>query len=434
MTRFFIFNRYYSFRTSIFVEENIPTMRKVFLLLSVIGVYAVQAQDLETQPLNTDAQLMKLLEQYRNEINQLKHDKESLQQTIKLHEDLINSIQSNNNYTTNTKWNTITNNLTYGMESYRQLNDKIQMLKTVSKTATYVSYTNSLSGISNNPLGFSFEEKILSSYKNNFNDKKKTPKFAQIIQSITSSPLVQLVPIASQASTITSSVLNILYTNETTNSKSSELESIQKFEKELSKYLKYFNDMNVQNQQLNTNNEQYVKSLEEIQLDMVKDLMLIRQQFGLQVRERNVKTESIDAYLNYLLNDLTSEYVNQYISSLKSKHKNNYDKLLQSEPSILSINNNLDDLEDYAHRFKNTYDFYTSFNKSYVSNLTKVVNDAKADAIIEAKNNKTADQIHQEVINKLNAISDDYLKQLDEAIKVNQLNNSINKINYIKFL
>ena len=409
-------------------------MKKVFLLLSVLNFYFVQAQDLDENQVHAETQMMKLLEQYRTEINQLKNDKESLQQTIKLHEDLINSIQSNNNYTTTTKWNTITNNLTYGMESYRQLNDKIQMLKTVSKTATYVSYTNSLSGISNNPLGFSFEEKILSSYKNNFTDKKKTPKFAQIIQSITSSPLVQLVPIASQASTITSSVLNILYTNETANSKSSELESIQKFEKELSKYLKYFNEMNLQNQQLNTNNEQYVKSLEEIQLDMVKDLTVIRQQFGLVVRERNVKTESIDGYLNYLLNDLTSEYVTQYINTLKAKHKNNYDKVLQNESSILAINNNLDDLENYAHRFKNTYDFYNSFNKSYVVNLTKVVNDAKSNNIIEAKNNKSADQIHQEVINKLNAISDDYLKQLDEAIKVNQLNNSINKINYIKFL
>ena len=409
-------------------------MKKVFLLLSVLNFYFVQAQDLDENQVNAETQMMKLLEQYRTEINQLKNDKESLQQTIKLHEDLINSIQSNNNYTTTTKWNTITNNLTYGMESYRQLNDKIQMLKTVSKTATYVSYTNSLSGISNNPLGFSFEEKILSSYKNNFTDKKKTPKFAQIIQSITSSPLVQLVPIASQASTITSSVLNILYTNETANSKSSELESIQKFEKELSKYLKYFNEMNLQNQQLNTNNEQYVKSLEEIQLDMVKDLTVIRQQFGLVVRERNLKTESIDGYLNYLLNDLTSEYVTQYINTLKAKHKNNYDKVLQNESSILAINNNLDDLENYAHRFKNTYDFYNSFNKSYVVNLTRVVNDAKSNNIIEAKNNKSADQIHQEVINKLNAISDDYLKQLDEAIKVNQLNNSINKINYIKFL
>ena len=409
-------------------------MKKVFLLLSVLNFYFAQAQDLDENQVHAENQMMKLLEQYRTEINQLKNDKESLQQTIKLHEDLINSIQSNNNYTTTTKWNTITNNLTYGMESYRQLNDKIQMLKTVSKTATYVSYTNSLSGISNNPLGFSFEEKILSSYKNNFTDKKKTPKFAQIIQSITSSPLVQLVPIASQASTITSSVLNILYTNETANSKSSELESIQKFEKELSEYLKYFNEMNLQNQQLNTNNEQYVKSLEEIQLDMVKDLTVIRQQFGLVVRERNLKTESIDGYLNYLLNDLTSEYVNQYINTLKAKHKNNYDKVLQNESSILAINNNLDDLENYAHRFKNTYDFYNSFNKSYVVNLTKVVNDAKSNNIIEAKNNKSADQIHQEVINKLNAISDDYLKQLDEAIKVNQLNNSINKINYIKFL
>lgn len=412
-------------------------MKKYVFLLGLLTTNLVFAQDENNNQESIDH--LKLLADYKAELEKLKSDKESLQKTIKLHEELINSIQNNNAYTTNTKWNTIVGNVTNGVESYRLLNDKIQLLKTVSKTASYISFTNSLSGISDNPLGFSFEEKMLNSYKSNFTDKKKQSKFTQIIQSITTSPLVQLVPIASQASTITNSVLNILYTNEA-NNKESELENIKKFENEISKYLKYFNEMSAQNQELNTNNVIYVKGLESLQQDIIKDVIVIREKFGLKVRDRKIDTndvtnsETVDAYLNYLLDDLNKEFIQSYLSKLKSNYSNNIDKLLQNENSILTLNNNLDKLEDHAAKFKSTYEFYTSFNKSYVVNLTKIINFAKTNNIIENKGNKSAEQIHQEVIQNLNVISNDNLKQLDVTIKLHQLENTMNKVNYIKFL
>lgn len=405
-------------------------MKNRFLLLSFLCANFALAQEEIT--LQTEDQTSKLLDQYRLEINQLKNDKESLQQTIKLHEELLNSLQKNNNYNNSTKWTTIKNNIINGVESYRHLNDKIQILKTVSKTATYVNYTNSLSGITDNPLGFSFKDKIESSYKSNFTDKKKQPKFAKIIEAITTSPLIQLVPIASQASTVTNSVLNILYTNEAT-AKESELANIQKFEKDISKYLKYFNEMSAQNQELGVNNTTYVKGLESIQQDMVKDVVVIRENLGLNVRPRNEKTETIDAYLNYLLEDMNSDFVLAHLTKLSSKHKN-IEILLQSEPSVFTINNNFENLEEYANRFKSTYDFYISFNKSYVANLTKIVNEAKSNNIIEAKDSKSVDKIHQDVIDQLSKISNENLQSLENTIKINQLENSVNKINYIKFL
>lgn len=405
-------------------------MKNRFLLLSFLCANFVLAQE-ETIP-HVEDQTIKLLDQYRLEINQLKNDKESLQQTIKLHEELLNSLQKNNNYNNSTKWTTIKNNITNGVESYRHLNDKIQILKTVSKTASYVNYTNSLSGITDNPLGFSFKDKIESSYKSNFTDKKKQPKFTKIIEAITTSPLVQLVPIASQASTVTNSVLNILYTNEAS-AKESELANIQKFEKEISKYLKYFNEMSAQNQELSVNNATYVKGLESIQQDMVKDVVIIRENLGLKVRERNEKTENLDAYLNYLLEDLNPDFVAKYLLNLSAKHKN-IEVLLQSEPSVFTINNNFENLDEYATRFKSTYDFYISFNKSYVGNLTKIVNEAKANNIIEAKDNKSVDKIHQDVIDQLSKVSNENLQSLENTIRINQLENSVNKINYIKFL
>ncbi|QTV05581.1 hypothetical protein [Faecalibacter bovis] len=405
-------------------------MKNRFLLLSFLCANFALAQEEIT--LQTEDQTSKLLDQYRLEINQLKNDKESLQHTIKLHEELLNSLQKNNNYNNSTKWTTIKNNIINGVESYRHLNDKIQILKTVSKTATYVNYTNSLSGITDNPLGFSFKDKIESSYKSNFTDKKKQPKFAKIIEAITTSPLIQLVPIASQASTVTNSVLNILYTNEAT-AKESELANIQKFEKDISKYLKYFNEMSAQNQELSVNNTTYVKGLESIQQDMVKDVVVIRENLGLNVRPRNEKTETIDAYLNYLLEDMNSDFVLAHLTKLSSKHKN-IEILLQSEPSVFTINNNFENLEEYANRFKSTYDFYISFNKSYVANLTKIVNEAKSNNIIEAKDSKSVDKIHQDVIDQLSKISNENLQSLENTIKINQLENSVNKINYIKFL
>lgn len=405
-------------------------MKNRFLLLSFLCANFVLAQE-ETIP-HVEDQTIKLLDQYRLEINQLKNDKESLQQTIKLHEELLNSLQKNNNYNNSTKWTTIKNNITNGVESYRHLNDKIQILKTVSKTASYVNYTNSLSGITDNPLGFSFKDKIESSYKSNFTDKKKQPKFTKIIEAITTSPLVQLVPIASQASTVTNSVLNILYTNEAS-AKESELANIQKFEKEISKYLKYFNEMSAQNQELSVNNATYVKGLESIQQDMVKDVVIIRENLGLKVRERNEKTENVDAYLNYLLEDLNPDFVAKHLSNLSAKHKK-IEVLLQSEPSVFTINNNFENLDEYATRFKSTYDFYISFNKSYVGNLTKIVNEAKANNIIEAKDNKSVDKIHQDVIDQLSKVSNENLQSLENTIRINQLENSVNKINYIKFL
>ncbi|RLZ09138.1 hypothetical protein [Faecalibacter macacae] len=405
-------------------------MKNRFLLLSFLCANFVLAQE-ETIP-HVEDQTIKLLDLYRLEINQLKNDKESLQQTIKLHEELLNSLQKNNNYNNSTKWTTIKNNITNGVESYRHLNDKIQILKTVSKTASYVNYTNSLSGITDNPLGFSFKDKIESSYKSNFTDKKKQPKFTKIIEAITTSPLVQLVPIASQASTVTNSVLNILYTNEAS-AKESELANIQKFEKEISKYLKYFNEMSAQNQELSVNNATYVKGLESIQQDMVKDVVIIRENLGLKVRERNEKTENLDAYLNYLLEDLNPDFVAKYLLNLSAKHKN-IEVLLQSEPSVFTINNNFENLDEYATRFKSTYDFYISFNKSYVGNLTKIVNEAKANNIIEAKDNKSVDKIHQDVIDQLSKVSNENLQSLENTIRINQLENSVNKINYIKFL
>lgn len=405
-------------------------MKNRFLLLSFLCANFVLAQE-ETIP-HVEDQTIKLLDQYRLEINQLKNDKESLQQTIKLHEELLNSLQKNNNYNNSTKWTTIKNNITNGVESYRHLNDKIQILKTVSKTASYVNYTNSLSGITDNPLGFSFKDKIESSYKSNFTDKKKQPKFTKIIEAITTSPLVQLVPIASQASTVTNSVLNILYTNEAS-AKESELANIQKFEKEISKYLKYFNEMSAQNQELSVNNATYVKGLESIQQDMVKDVVIIRENLGLKVRERNEKTENLDAYLNYLLEDLNPDFVAKYLLNLSAKHKK-IEVLLQSEHSVFTINNNFENLDEYATRFKSTYDFYISFNKSYVGNLTKIVNEAKANNIIEAKDNKSVDKIHQDVIDQLSKVSNENLQSLENTIRINQLENSVNKINYIKFL
>lgn len=405
-------------------------MKNRLLLLSFLCANFVLAQE-ETVP-QVEDQTSKLLELYRTEINQLKNDKESLQQTIKLHEELLNSLQKNNNYNNSTKWTTIKNNITHGVESYRLLNDKIQILKTVSKTASYVNYTNSLSGITDNPLGFSFKDKIESSYKSNFTDKKKQSKFTKIIEAITTSPLVQLVPIASQASTVTNSVLNILYTNEAS-AKESELANIQKFEKEISKYLKYFNEMSAQNQELSINNAAYVKSLENIQQDMVKDVVIIRENLGLKVRARNEKSESIDAYLNYLLEDMNQDFVSSYLANLSNKHKN-IEVLLQSEPTVFTINNNFENLEEFANRFKTTYDFYTSFNKSYVGNLTKIVNEAKFNNIIEAKDNKSVDKIHQDVVDQLNKISTENLQSLENTIRINQLESSLNKINYIKFL
>lgn len=350
-------------------------------------------------------------------INILKSENENLKQRVELQGQSIGNISKNQVLSDQAKWDLIKANLLKSSEIYKGLSDNIIDLKSQVINQDFQGYIKELSSVEKNPLGFSFDQVILkiAESKAIFKKKKKNEKFVNTLKALSTSPILGLIPYASQAVSLSSSAINVAY-SAGFQDKKVPLEKVQDFERDLKRYLGYYASLDKANMLNQNSSSQTIGSLENLQIELLDKIKKDMQKAGINPREQK-GDELMDDYYNYLTKEFNTEFTknNLALTELKYKKNNKVDlaELLNNEQDLRNINNNLDYLQNLANKYINIYEQYFDVENRYYDQLRGSINIAKANNIIEANGDKSADQVYQDLMKKLG----DKKKKKDAAIK-----------------
>lgn len=383
-------------------------MKPLFLFINLILVQNV---------LNGQIYSDSLLLDMNQTINELKSQNENLKQRVELQGQSIGNISKNQVLSDQAKWDLIKTNLIKSSEIYKGLSDDIIDLKSQVINQDFQGYIKELSSVEKNPLGFSFDQVILkiAESKAIFKKKKKNDKFVNTLKALSTSPILGLIPYASTAVSLSSSAINVAY-SAGFQDKKVPLEKVQDFERDLKRYLGYYASLDKANMLNQNSSIQTISSLENLQIELLEKLKKDMQKAGINPREQK-GDELIDDYYNYLTKEFNTEFTKNNLAQTEQKYKLNNKvnlaELLNNEQDLRNINNNLDYLQNLAGKYINIYEQYFDVENRYYDQLRGSINIAKANSIIEANGDKSADQVYQDLMKKLG----DKKKKKDAAIK-----------------
>lgn len=383
-------------------------MKPLFLFINLILVQNV---------LNGQIYSDSLLLDMNQTINELKSQNENLKQRVELQGQSIGNISKNQVLSDQAKWDLIKTNLIKSSEIYKGLSDDIIDLKSQVINQDFQGYIKELSSVEKNPLGFSFDQVILkiAESKAIFKKKKKNDKFVNTLKALSTSPILGLIPYASTAVSLSSSAINVAY-SAGFQDKKVPLEKVQDFERDLKRYLGYYASLDKANMLNQNSSIQTISSLENLQIELLEKLKKDMQKAGINPREQK-GDELIDDYYNYLTKEFNTEFTKNNLAQTEQKYKQNNKvnlaELLNNEQDLRNINNNLDYLQNLAGKYINIYEQYFDVENRYYDQLRGSINIAKANSIIEANGDKSADQVYQDLMKKLG----DKKKKKDAAIK-----------------
>ena len=390
---------------------------------------------------NSSAQVFSdsLLLNINSTMKQLKSENENLKDRLEIQGRSLNDISKNQTLTDKTKWEKIKGNVTRGIDTYKILSDDIIDLKSQVINQDYQGYIKKLSSVKDGPMGFSFDQVILriAESKAVFSKKAKNERFMTTLKALSGSPLVALIPFASQAVTLSSSALNVAYAAGMQDKKV-KFENIKAFEQDLNRYISYYTTLDKANLINTTNSAQTVGQLEALQLDVLDKMKKDSYKLGLKLRDQRAN-ESIDEYSNYFVGELNSDFIKKRIVEIESKYpskdgKINLGELLQMELDIRHVHNNLDYVQDLTSRFVTVHDGYFDAETRYFDAVKNAINVAKANGIIEASGDRTANLVYEDLMRELSQKKLKKDNAIKSSINIKELKDKIDLVEIYKIL
>ncbi|UCJ08051.1 hypothetical protein KTO58_02405 [Chitinophaga pendula] len=403
---------------------NIKMIKRLSLLfLLAIGTLTVRAQDPELRSNPTiknpgDTTIKKILDELQRVTDSDKQNYNAIQA-------LLQGREIDNR----SKYELIKNNIINASETYYLLNKKIIDLKSRTTSNNLDVFITSLNNPESKELGFSLSDRIVELVekvvlKGKSDKNERNNKIVESTKSIINSPIFKSFTSLTPPLAIASSVMNFLH-SVSQNNKAINQKTLQDFEKELNKYVIYYTSLNDANQKfefgLNFNKDQ----LTLLQDNMYDHLLFTASALKFQQPQRGNK--SIAETLNDFFFDFKKEKVVDYFNVLETKYAKgkriDYELLLQENPNLKEVNNQLEDLILQTKRFENLYNEYFTLLDSYYSKVNSSLKIAQDNglaekSLIEAKQGEFR-QLKNEAVNEIQA-----------SINIRELYNNTDKIKY----
>ncbi|MCS6833977.1 MAG: hypothetical protein NZ521_10420, partial [Flammeovirgaceae bacterium] len=272
------------------------------------------------------------------------------------------------------EWDLLKNNQINVVSFYRIFNSKLNLLSSYETIEAYNNHIKSITNPQSKELGFSIQEivkelmdayitkdkKITSSMRSKEKDdatayNAENDRIRSFVEVIIN-PLGDMVATATGLTSVVSLTKNLItfIAGTALQRKEITVQDVHKFNQELDRYMNFYGKL------------EDAKNIYEFSLSRTKnDIALMHSKLkehvinnvkALKIKVRDQKPEeSIGDYLNYVFNDVyTEESVRNIFVQLEGTNPD-FEKLIKANPSIVLMNNSLDDVVVLFKQFDYLY-------------------------------------------------------------------------------
>ncbi|EIM75388.1 hypothetical protein A3SI_13302 [Nitritalea halalkaliphila LW7] len=367
-------------------------LRTLLLITCLSPLSAALAQQ-ELQQENRQENRQEMLLEMRklsSQLELLQRENETLHQNLDLTSKSLQELIRDKNISDETRYALLKSGIKQEVALFRKLSDQTIHLKSRLTDQEYQSFILSLGSMEASPLGFSFEEVLMTTIKQHgvFESKAKIDRFLAVSGSLIQSPITAALPFVSQAVAASNALLNVAYTSMMTEKKP-DFSKLQQLETELMRYLHYFSALDRANASHAASQSNRIEQVEKIQAELSLRLTQDAQKLGLKLPERK-DSESIDDYLNRCMTIFNPLQMETFFTQIENKYRGpagtvNYALLLQREEGLKAFHAQAGNLVSLAKRFTVAYEAYMDANDRYHRELLEALALAHTNKIIQPR-------------------------------------------------